>query len=234
MDKITNFKYSYGRLNEIKEGNLPRMELSSEMIGHFFREQPKSVIMVPELIGIYQISSLKFDGEFENECGNVEKEIFKKLSEYNQETFKELLRTVFGKKDSSHSELIGIIYDSMTMPGEIARAAFNDELGRIRFFDFRNTPHFYDKNTAQLSFFMDKFAKQKRSMGEVLEEDKKAAEDACIRLNNQMIKYGLTREEYAFFEIMDNMKKGEQKASKIIITKSLDGLKDPDDFFKKK
>ncbi len=220
MDRVIEYKCAYGGIEDIRKGEMPKVDLNLPIMKYFFEtsHETRSKLIMPEVLGIYQIEKILPQTEYEkqNERNlDIESNIFRSIKDMR---YDDILQD-FGKKDNAHSDLIHIAYNPKVMSLDIVEELFKENIGRIRYSDWEKLPDFYAKRTAEIDAYDYKIRKL---VGDNFEGSRHSDEDKLkkelnIKLSEQLKIYGLTRMEYVFLELTDTDKRKEiLKPNKII------------------
>ncbi len=224
MDRVIDYKYGTGTLTEVRKGRPDKKEIDGMDIYNFFNVQREAIIILPRVAGIYQT----FDVVFSEPICEQAKQFFEKLvkGSYAAHELKSkvMLESLFGI-DRAAPDLIHVVYDYRLMPEQVVREFLGDGLGRIALSDWRKLPDFREKSTEQFPLYFEQVIHTEEEVDEdnfetVLKQKKEEARRASLTLSEQLKKYGLTRDEYAFLKGIEIIRDFE-KDRKIISGKAL-------------
>jgi hypothetical protein len=205
MDIVSEYKYAYAKSRDILEGNVQIRDLSSFEVKYNFdlTNAKNSGVYIPQFMAIYQFQKPLIQTADEREMKESIENSFYAHNIILNETCDMLLRFKFGKDDRIDPNLTCIAYDSKIIPDELARMAFNDKVGRVKFTDYKKLPDFNEKNTAEIGMVIDKLSNisNKKSLYSIIEERKFIEKDMASALTKQFRAYGLTRSEHVFLEL---------------------------------
>lgn len=203
MEKISYYKFAYGSIENIKQGNFGKVQVASSFPE---LEIPPitTKIVVPKLVGVYQEWKLTqniYTMEDSPELEGIER-INKLQESFIQEGFKYMIED-FGKKEDCHPHLIHICYDPKIMQFDLVRSFFESR-DRLGFSLYDNIPDFDQKNSEGLYDIIHRWVKARNDMDP--SETRKIAQEGCLFLNVRKLDYGLTREEYVTLQQLDRFR----------------------------
>ena len=133
----TNYHYSVGNLEEIKEGNLERVLITEDTNFRELITQSSNLIFISSFVGVYQTREIINPRRDEvDEIEELEKEKIKIFSKF--------IRKFYEIEDKSHPYLIHLIYEGI--PVDTLRQALDDKTRRITFSTPDRIPDFFDKD----------------------------------------------------------------------------------------
>lgn len=202
MEKVTEYRYGVGSLEEVRDGSVKKRNFSLSKIKRYFaRQGKKKGIILPEVVGIYQEFSLVSQREFEKRAMPLLRYFVRHDTDILEEAAKFSLESRTGLEDRVNPYLISVCYNPNVVPEVVIRDFLRDFFGRVLIRDCREIPNFYDKGTEELEIALEDMIRTKDD-----EERKKNAERTGEKLDAQLKNYGLTRDEYAFLKILQNVR----------------------------
>ena len=211
MDKVIEFKYAFGSLEEIREGGLDRLATT----GNVLELEPyfeSSGLIIPKIVGVYQREGVVFQGETEKEYSEHLTRLIQRLSERLEELAERIKREE-GLEDKIAHNLICVGYEPKQIPRDILRNYFSD--ARVKICDWREMPSFYEKQTWKIIEIMDEWteiceADIKKSFYLKGDEKKRALEvfsSGIQTLSQQQEEYGLTTQESVFLNMIRDLRR---------------------------
>ena len=113
-----------------------------------------------------------------------------------------------GGKEKFHPNLIHICFDHGIYDEELVRYLLGDGPERLGFSSYKNYPNFGEKNT----ILGDMYLKKIKDIPNELDDDKKGeeirriSEESYKEVKEQLIKFGLTRDELQLLNILNIIK----------------------------
>ena len=172
------------------------MLVTDELSDLQFR-QGKSLIVVPEFIGVYQGEERLFESKEarQQQFFNKFSPLIKQFSDF---VSNHALKQLTGREDPIHSELIHIFYDSANWNENLVRICLGDYLGRVAISDIKQEVDFSEKDVISSLGLLFENLLDGNSVEKYLKENQGKIEQ--IRLDSS--KYGLRREEYAALQAL--------------------------------
>ncbi|MDO8622875.1 MAG: hypothetical protein Q7R52_01410 [archaeon] len=212
MDTITKYQYAYGGIEDMRKKDMESMDILDsprDVQIHAIMEEASrgSSLIIPKFLGIYQMSEPMMqtleETEHEEEIKNYHIQLKKMLDEAGQH-----ILGMSGRRDRFNSELIHVCYDPSFYTRGLVSDLLGEGHGRIGISPYNGCPNFGDKNTVISEVYIRRL---KDISIEVDEEERrqelaKIAGEGHQELLNQMQRFGLTRDEYAFLDIFMDMK----------------------------
>ena len=204
MDRVISYKYALGTGEQIRLGNFDKENFQrdpSQLVKKII-EQGTGLI-VPRFIGIYQFH------EIMPHTGNQEERELIKDLERNEERHQKSLNDLanleiassFGIKDNSHPGLIFVAYNPSIWTPDLVRESIGSRINRVIIAPFGEIPNFDGKDTTITETILEKGQR----IFEVQQDRRKALEFVKPEVQifqDQANLYGLTRQEYAFLNMV--------------------------------
>lgn len=221
MDNVTYYKYAYGGISDIRKGRLTNLQTadSLENLERLILNKPRSKIILPQFISVYQNSELKADKGEEKEYLEYA-QMMKQFKEGLAEMSAQMILDDKGKEDKFHPNLIHLAYKPDTYDEKLMREFFVKGMERIRISDYSNIPNFYAKDTLEIRSQMERITNLINSTEE--DEERKSlvissAKESYKIIHAQLKRFGLTRIEYVFLNLLWNIVNPLPEKRKIII-----------------
>ncbi len=214
MDKIRVFRYAYGGIEDLRRGEFDSMQVADSLSAIRY-DSSKKIVVVPRFIGVYQQEELKSDSLQEKD----EEEENKKVTERVRELLESLSKMALesdGIEERFHPDLMHLGYDGKLYNERIVREIFGSGLERIAVSSIEELPDFGAKSNEDYEFYC-KIKELPYEADEMKRADtiRKIASESYDVVTAQLREFGLTREEYAFLNILKRLK-DIQKEKKII------------------
>lgn len=208
MDKIVKYNYAYGGMEDLRKGIFENMHVSSSL--HRLKiDSGNRGVVIPNFVGVYQEADAIPEHPDEKMYGEFIKKEFKRLDFLINRVAKEILERR-GREERFNANLIHIGYDPDLYDEKLVRELFINPSPRIVISSYRELPYFGRKDTSGIEMVGEKL----RELFETVEEREEGvpilrtiSEEACSIFNREGKKYGLTRQEYAFLQILDRWKR---------------------------
>lgn len=199
MDKIITYKYALGKTNELREGNFDKM-LSSDNLKDFNLMIKNKDLILPEFIGVYQQEDFIFHNYEESTHKEEIKDQYREFNEFLHDQSNHLLSAKFGKEDQINPDLIHIIYDKDAgWTRDLVKECLKDTVGRIVLSNSSDIPDFGRKNTSTCyGVMIEEMKKTNKDMAGYLLEHQTRLKEVLDTAS----KFGLTREEYVFMQLL--------------------------------
>ena len=194
MDKITIYKYWYGGIESIKNGDFENLQL---LANTSVPKTEKSIIIEPKFLGIYQDWKMKPDNADEKEIMNG---LEMKMKLIESRIMKEA-----GRKELYHN-LIHVGYDDSCMDKNFVRTMLGNRSERIAVSPYVNLPDFYLKGKEDILMSAKKINESFPFESYKKPEDRarisKSVEDTCTLVKKAMDSFGLTLEEHLLLKVL--------------------------------
>jgi hypothetical protein len=233
MDLKARYEFAYGHSRELSGGELDKMQ-NAERFEELMFPKEESKIIQPKFIGVYQFRDVVLHGDEEREHKDeIEKES-KSLEKLAHSIADTALFANKGFHDNLNPRLIHIGFDDNIWSPELVRQAIEDKLGRIAISTYTGMPDFYEKNTSAGALINEKGIELLNDLEDVKEMARRL-KSQLDDYENEMKPYGLTRDEYAFLQIMRKLGKSNSDViseSKLIniYSDAMKRMKDGNDF----
>ncbi len=204
MDKIHYFKYAFGGIEDITEGNFDRMDVACSLNDLNLDSDSRGII-IPRFVGVYQDWRIKPDTREEENNKRIYEEIVRGLEFLREQLAKGTLENE-GIKERVYPKLIHIGYDPRFYNEGLVREFFGRPR-RLEFSPYQDLPEFYHKDLVIIDIFIkeleDILREGNNGDGRVtrIEEIAKESYDG---LKEQLRRFGLTREEFIFLHIFED------------------------------
>ncbi|MBD3247600.1 hypothetical protein GF378_03200 [Candidatus Pacearchaeota archaeon] len=223
MDKIITYKYALGNPSDLREGNFEKM-LSSDNLKDFnlARKRKSKDLVLPEFIGVYQQENFIFHNYDESIHKQEIEDQYKEFNDFLHHQSNHLLAVKFGQEDKINPDLIHVIYNKDNgWTKTLVKECLKDSIGRLVLSNSSSSPDFGRKNTSTCySMMIEEMKKTGQDMASYLLKNQSKLKEALDTAS----KFGLTREEYVFMELLRDASKQEKSNEEIIDNLLLLGL----------
>ncbi|MEM2956398.1 MAG: hypothetical protein QW041_02400 [Candidatus Pacearchaeota archaeon] len=219
MEKITEYTFAIGTINELKKGISKKTDKNIDSLKLFFDLENKKNIVTPVFGGVYQYDTFLIKNREDYE--NAKEEEFDTILTSSGLS---IVRELMNINDDIEPTLIHIVYDKRIIQEKsFVKNILNDTTGRVAISDIYMLPDFSMKNTASIKrcreLLTNAYIKSKEfNDANIFETEQKEKTRALAEiLKNQMQVYGLTRDEYTYLAFIKeiNSFKTEKNKSKI-------------------
>lgn len=210
MDEIVYFTYAIGGIEDLRKGDLDIME-SSLSIDELNLASPHQNIIIPKFIGVYQDLEIKLETDEEILYKeDIERE--DKLLGSISNLLTKIIVEQKGIEESFSPRLIHIGYDPDIYKNDLVRELLGKGTERLAISPYNKIPNFSEKNTAELSVYLNQIGEMQMAREEGISELIRVASEGCLTLQEQLKSFGLTREEFAFLGILDTLRNPPKKS----------------------
>ena len=203
MDRVVYYEHYFGSIEDLKNKDSTRLKKLNEVdYGEAERASKSfgsSLIIIPRFIGTYQEWYIKADNEEEKKYKKEINQQKKRLELF----LNKILKT--RNNDSIHPNLIHICYDPKQYTSDIVRPSFGEGSSRLGISSYKNSPNFYNKNSALVSIYLEKMMDTNKSE-KIQEKIETISEDGFNRFQSALKEFGLTLEEISFFEMLGKLR----------------------------
>lgn len=209
METETYYEYAFGRLEDLKKRDIKNLTMLNSPLDFSIQSvldeiETDSPLIIPKFFGVYQNIRPKIIGEEIENSEEIEK-IFNMFKERGNKIYQDLFVAKIGRKDKYDSDLIHICYDYSLYNKEIMDNLLMEN-DRIRISPINECPNFKDKKSRFKYELTEKLKDIDLDIDEINSEMIRLAEKGYEELSSQLIKFGLTREEFIFLDSLYEIK----------------------------
>jgi hypothetical protein len=209
------FIYALGGIESIRKGDFDSMQAADsldklDLVSH-------ERIIIPRFVGIYQDWKVKADTREERENKEEIEGRIKEL-EFLVERLAKLALEKRGERERFNAKLIHVGYEPEIYDEKLTRQLLGQGSKRLGVSAYRDLPDFAHKDTVLAEMFIEHLAELRMNtdFAETDDEEKvsqvaKIAGESYETLQEQLQKFGLTREEFAFLHALNMLRNPPQK-----------------------
>jgi hypothetical protein len=194
MEEVTEYKFGYGTIRELKDKSTILVSSPKEIIRIVGKTKPSIEL---KFVGVYQDDLIVSQEESIEEI--------KRFIEISNDRANSLIGAEYGEEESLNPNLIHIGY-SLELPRDIVVKCINDKVSRIGFSTLDKLPNFDEKRSNLADFFIEEMRKIRTLDGEDNKGMLETVTDTYNELEKERIIYGLTRKEFTIYHICDKFK----------------------------
>ncbi len=212
MDRVTYYKYAYGGIEDIRKGNFDSMQNASSL-RKLKLDSLERGIVIPRFVGVYQDWRAKPDTGEERDFRREYEEDLKGIESKLDYLIKIALE-MRGEQERFNPKRIHIGYDpAIYRDRKLVRELLGGGSERLGISSYENLPDFAGKETVLDQIYMEQ-------LGDVpLDLDKeegvsrivKIASEGYSGLQQQLERFGLTRDEFAFLHMFNRLRHPPEK-----------------------
>ena len=143
MNKLIEFQYAYGTIEQLKEGKFDSMPVAESLTQLELSFENKGVF-IPRFVGVYQNFNFGIDGRELDD--NRNKQISGFIRMMDDAFCQPFFEARFGCTDRSYHSLIHVGSED-GLERHITKGLFQDSMGRVAFSEISNLPDFRNKKT---------------------------------------------------------------------------------------
>ena len=198
LKRETNYFYSIGSLEGIKEGNSEKYLLTRKKIDFkdLFVSKENNLILVPKIIGIYQCRKRNFDNP-------SDKHKWEKAIEYSNAAIDLSISAEWRITDTINRDLIHIIFDPELISQNLIRKTLKDNLNRVGVSTLDNSLNFYEKDIYSVYELLSQSNDSRQGKEDPAEIEPEVLNASFVKLKpkarevlGKIEPYGLTRDEW--------------------------------------